>query len=206
MSTAAPRIGMDRFVDAEWMELAAGVVRGELTIKGMHERLASDIPGDEVRKKTTGILNRMWFPTDPSACKIATSAAGIVRDHRESRAAAFQAVSIAAYPYFRQVIEHVGRLIRLQGSCTAGEVHRRMFELHGKRSTIDQATSYAFKTLVSWSMLARDEEQRLICASPINITTDVKRLLDAAANISRHSVSPLNAADPLLFPFNIIRK
>lgn len=113
---------------------------------------------------------------------------------------------MTAYPYFRQVIEHVGRLIRLQGSCTAGEVHRRMFELHGKRSTIDQATSYAFKTLVSWGMLDRDEEQRLTCTSPIIIATDERRLLDAAANLSRHSVSALNATDPLLFAFRIIRK
>lgn len=197
---------MDRFVDAEWMELAAGVVRGEYSVEGMHGRLALDIPGTVVRKKTAGILNRMWFPADPSACKIASIAADLVRERKQSRAVAFQAVSMVAYPYFRQVIEHVGRLIRLQGSCTAGEIHRRMFELHGKRSTIDQATSYAFKTLVSWGLLARDDEQRLTCASPISITSDEKRLLDVAANISRHSVSPLNAADPVLYAFRTMRK
>lgn len=202
MSTAPPRIGMDRFLDAEWMELAASVVRGESDLKDLHAQLAADIPGLQVQRKAVGILNRMWFPADTVGRSLAMEAAMLVRQSKPgSRTAAFEAVAIGAYPYFREVVENVGRLLRLQETCSAGEVHRRMFELHGKRTTIDQATSYAFKTMVSWGMIRRQAGRRLCHAEPLDLTPEAKRLLDLAANRSRHSVTPLQVTDPLLFAF-----
>lgn len=201
MTIAHPRIGMDRYVDADWMALAAGVVRGEMRVEGLHARLADDIPGVQVRRKTIGILNRMWFPADPAAMELAHSAASIATEGKGARSAAYEAVAIAAYPYFRQVIEHLGRLLRLQESCSAGEVHRRMFEQHGKRTTIDQATSYGFKTLVSWNMIERQPDKRITRAEPLELSQAAKRLLDKAANHSRHSVIPLSSNDPLMFAF-----
>lgn len=192
---------MDRYVDADWMELAAGVVRGEMDLEGLHARLAGDIPGLQVRKKTVGIINTMWFSVDPIARDLSTKAALAAQGGRGARAAAFETVAIAAYPYFRQVIENLGRLLRLQESCSPGEVHRRMFEQHGKRSTIDQATSYGFKTLVSWGMIERQPNKRLARAAPLCLGPDEKRLLDTAANRSRGSVTALPPNDPLLFAF-----
>ena len=202
MSTAPPRIGMDRFVDVEWMELAASVVRGEMTAEGLHVRLAAAIPGVQVQRKTIGIINRMWFPDDIAARNLAATAARVATGPNGVRTAAYEAVAIGAYPYFRQVVENVGRLLRLQETCSAGEVHRRMFEQHGKRTTIDQATSYAFKTMVSWSMIRREPDRRIAHAAPLALTAEAKRLLDAAANRSRHSVTPLQWTDPLLFAFS----
>ena len=76
-----------------------------------------------------------------------------------------------------------------------------MFEQHGKRSTIDQATSYGFKTLISWGMLERQRDRRLARAAPLHLCPKAKRLLDIAANRSRKSVTTLSATDPLLFAF-----
>ena len=202
MKTAPPRIGMDRFIDAEWMGLAASVVRGEMQTDGLHARLTADIPGAQVQRKTIGIINRMWFPDDQGARAIAITAARFANGSNGARAAAYEAVAIGAYPYFRQVVENVGRLLRLQETCSAGEVHRRMFEQHGKRSTIDQATSYAFKTMVSWGMIKRGPDRRLGHVAPLALTAEAKRLLDAAANRSRCSVTPLQRTDPLLFAFS----
>lgn len=203
MTIAQPRIGMDRYVDADWMTLAASVIRGEMEIGGLYERLAQDIPGVAVRKKTAGILNRIWFPNEQRSRELVADAAAVVTASQAHRAAAFEAVAVAAYPYFMQIVENIGRLLRLQGTCSAGEVHRRMFEQHGKRTTIDQATSYGFKTMVSWGILTRGPDQRLSPAEPLQINAALKQLLDRGANISRNSVSPLQPTDPLLFPFRI---
>lgn len=193
---------MDRFVDADWMELAASVVRGEMQAEGLHARLATDIPGVQVQRKTIGILNRMWFPDDQRARELALKAASVATSDEGARTAAYEAVAIGAYPYFRQVVENVGRLLRRQETCSAGEVHRRMFEQHGKRTTIDQATSYAFKTMVSWKMIQRCPDKRIARAATLDLNRAAKCLLDDAANRSRLSVSALAASDPLLFPFN----
>lgn len=192
---------MDRFVNAEWMDLAAAVVRQEMTVAGLHARVTADIPGVQVQRKTIGIINRMWFPQECKARELTGMAAAMAIVGDAERVAAFDAVAILAYPYFRQVVENLGRLIRLQGSCTAGEVHRRMFEQHGKRTTIDQATSYCFKTLVSWGIIERSADQRIVAATPKMLNAPAKHLLDRAANLSRHSLTPLQPADPLLFPF-----
>lgn len=192
---------MDRFVDAEWMALAASVVRGEMAVEGLHARLTADIPSIQVQRKTIGIINRMWLPHDSAVRELTIRAAEMAIADEAQRVAAFEAVAVAAYPYFRQVVEHLGRLLRLQGSCTAGEVHRRMFEQHGKRNTIDQATSYCFKTMVSWGMIKRSPDRRIIAAGCKELQAPVKRLLDRAANLSRCSVTPLQPTDPLLFPF-----
>jgi hypothetical protein len=192
---------MDRFVDADWMEIAAAVVRGDATEQALRARLENDIPGPQVQRKVIGILNRMWQPKETSLQELAIEAANMATGGHAERVAAFEAVAVGTYPYFRQVAENLGRLLRLQGSCSAGEIHRRMFELHGKRSTIDQATSYCFKTMVSWGMMGRTNDRRIIPAAQLTLDIHARRLLDRAANLSRHSVSPLQPTDPLLFPF-----
>lgn len=201
MNIVTPRIGMDRFVDADWMEIAAAVVRGDATEQALRARLENDIPGPQVQRKVIGILNRMWQPKETSLQELAIEAANMATGGHAERVAAFEAVAVGTYPYFRQVAENLGRLLRLQGSCSAGEIHRRMFELHGKRSTIDQATSYCFKTMVSWGMMGRTNDRRIIPAAQLTLDIHARRLLDRAANLSRHSVSPLQPTDPLLFPF-----
>jgi len=201
LNIVTPRIGMDRFVDADWMEIAAAVVRGDATEQALRARLENDIPGPQVQRKVIGILNRMWQPKETSLQELAIEAANMATGGHAERVAAFEAVAVGTYPYFRQVAENLGRLLRLQGSCSAGEIHRRMFELHGKRSTIDQATSYCFKTMVSWGMMGRTNDRRIIPAAQLTLDIHARRLLDRAANLSRHSVSPLQPTDPLLFPF-----
>lgn len=56
VSAPPSQIGMDRFVNAEWMDLAAAVVRQEMTVAGLHARVAADIPGVQVQRKTIGII------------------------------------------------------------------------------------------------------------------------------------------------------
>lgn len=201
MRTPPPLIGMDRFIDAEWMDLAAAVVRGEIKGELLRARLAADISSTQVQRKTAGIINRMWFPDEQAARDLVSIAARLVLTGSGDRIAAFEAVAIASYPYFRHVLETVGRLLRLQETCSAGEVHRRMFEQYGKRTTIDQATSYTFKTMVSWKMIERRANRNLGLLPPVVVTPPGRSLLDLAANRSRSSVSPLRKSDPLLFPF-----
>ena len=196
MNVKPPMIGIDRYIDAEWMRLASAVVRGEVARDVIQERLEIDVPSPTVRSKTNGILNRMWFPQYRDRHAIVDGCAVETGRDPSSEPAMFLAVGIMAYPYIRQVAEHLGRLIRIQGSCKPGEVHRRMFELHGKRTTIDQATSYAFKTLGSWGIITREEDDRFrSLANPLDQASQF--LLNRAANISRNSVTAMTDNDPL---------
>lgn len=202
MKERIPRIGMDRFVAAEWMRAGAATARGDMSRDELVARLAADISAPAVRQKTAGILNRIWCPAVGSLrADIVRSASRSIADEPRSEGPMFLATAIAAYPYFRQVVENVGRLARIQGSCSAGEVHRRMFEKHGKRTTIDQATSYAVKTLVDWRLVKRMPDMRIAPAEPIMIEPSARAILAQAADVSRDSVSGLAQGDPLAFAF-----
>jgi hypothetical protein len=201
MSTQQPRIGMDRYIDPSWMAIAAGVTRGENQLEELKRSLAAEITSSAVRAKTVGILNRIWLSNDLPQADLAQRAAAEIGSNPPSAPAIFVATSIASYPYFREVLDNVGRLLRLQESCTSGEVHRRMFEVHGKRSTIDQATSYAIKTMTAWGLITRNAGGRIAPAEPLPLTREASALLSLAANLSRRSISPLGALDPIMFPF-----
>ena len=55
--------------------------------------------------------------------------------------------------------------------------------------------------MVSRGMIKREPDRRLGHAAPLALTAEAKRLLHAAANRPRRSVTPLQRMDPLLFAF-----
>lgn len=203
MSTTTPRVGIDRYLDPMWMSMAAEVVRGETKREDFDARLALDIKAREVRIKTSGILNRIWFSPEKGRAGLAAAAADyVVMNGEEAKPLAFTAVTIAAYPFFSQVVETVGRLVRLQGSCSPGEVHRRMYERHGKSRTIALADAKAFRTLVAWGMLERGRGNRLQPVAPRPADNGGRALLSRAASLARGSIPPITNGDPLLFAFH----
>ena len=184
------------------MIMAADVVRGDANRADLDARLAMDLEASEVRTKTAGILNRIWFPSDEGRQRLVAAAANYAaRNLPDSGSAPFLAVTTAAYPFFGEVVETVGRLIIIQGSCTAGEVHRRMFERHGQSRTISLAGARVFRTLVDWGLLSRAPNKRLQPLAPISLSGDGLALLNQGANIYRGSVTRLASSDPLLFAF-----
>jgi hypothetical protein len=199
VTSPAPRIGIDRFLNKAWMSMASEVVRGETSRADLDARLAMDLPAKEVRIKTSGILNRIWFPADDARQKLSLDAAEHIAKHGDTESAvAFTAVTIAAYPFFGEVFETVGRLITIQGSCSAGEVHRRMFERHGQSRTISLTGARVFRTMTDWGIIQRGPKQRLMPARPAPVGKAGRALMDRGANLFRNSITPLNNADPLL--------
>ncbi len=202
MSTERPRIGMDRFIAAEWMDVAAEVVRGDATVADLEARLQLDIPAVGVRIKTRGILSRMWLTSAAAQSAVAMEAAAIIRREGVSaKPAAFCSVATAAYPYFAEVRETAGRLLRTHETCSAGEIHRRMFERHGKRTTIDQATSYAFKTMIAWGLLIRAADGRFHLPPDLALSRDGYSLVNQAVSIHRQSPQEVAPSDPLMAGF-----
>ncbi|WP_354283451.1 hypothetical protein [Sphingomonas sp. PvP056] len=193
---------MDRFISAEWMDIAAEAVRGEVSMAELEARLQLDISAASVRVKTRGILSRMWLSSSAAQIGVAMEAASIIRREGDAaKPAAYCSVAIAAYPYFAEVRETVGRLLRTHETCTAGEIHRRMFERHGKRSTIDQATSYTFKTMLSWGLLTRSADGRFLLPTDLTLSRDGFALINQAASIYRQSPQELASGEPLLTGF-----
>jgi hypothetical protein len=63
-------------------------------------------------------------------------------------------MTMAVYPFFGQIAEQVGRLLRLQGSFTATHLQRRVREKYGERETVYRAARRTLRSTVDWGVLS----------------------------------------------------
>ena len=114
---------------------------------------------------------------------------------------------MAVYPFWGAVATSVGRLLRLQGAASAGQVQRRIRELYGDRETVSHATNRVLRSCVDWDVLA-DAKSRSVYEPNMNLEIASPKLAAwlAEALLTGHmdsagSTHLLN--HPSLFPFRI---
>lgn len=110
------------------------------------------------------------------------------------------------YPFFATVAETVGRLLRLQSSCTTTQVLRRVLEHYGERETVDRAARRILRCLVDWGVLQDINGKGVYQPSSIRRLQDERLVvwLIEAVLLSTNSDSMLFSnlvRSPSLFPF-----
>ena len=206
MTTSAPKIGFDRFIQLEWAAVAARV-RAELaTSDDVNTLLDTAGLGVAARKKTQTVLNRLWLEPRPELADFANRGIATLKaDPSISVAALSWGMAIATYPFFGKVAELVGRLSALQGDCASAEVHRRMSEIYGEREGTSRMTNMVLQTQASWGAIHRvDKGKRLVRKPPtaIHQAEAVAWLLEAALRYVGKSV-PVSSMQSLsvMYPF-----
>jgi SNF2-related domain len=117
-------------------------------------------------------------------------------------------MTIAVYPFVGVVAETVGRLLRLQGSCAAAQVQRRVREQLGERETVARAARRVLRCFMDWGVLQEAKEKGVYHAVPVRSVTDKKLaawLIEATLLVNGSNVAPLKAVmqTPMLFPLSI---
>jgi hypothetical protein len=120
------------------------------------------------------------------------------------------AMTITVYPFVGVVAEAVGRLLRLQSSCAAMQVQRRVREQHGERQTVARAARRVLRCFIDWGVLQEAKEKGVYQAAPVRSVYDKKLaawLVEAVLMVSNSSAAPLKALpqSPMLFPFIMSR-
>src|ERR1019366_2429884 len=134
MTVAGPRIGFDRFIDIKWLQAALRIRTGAASLDELSEILDAAGLGKAAKKKTQTVLNRLWLEPRPELAEFAKRGIELFAENSDvSPTVLSWGMAIAAYPFFGQVAELVGRLTSLQGDCASSEIHRRMSELFGER-------------------------------------------------------------------------
>lgn len=115
-------------------------------------------------------------------------------------------MTMAVYPFFGVVAETVGRLLRLQGSCSAAQAQRRIKEQLGDRETVSRAARRVLRCFVDWGVLQDTSEKGVLKDAPVLFIEDKKLaawLIEAAivASGSDSGVLRVIAQSPALFPF-----
>ena len=157
-------IGLDRIVRLAWMEHAAALVaRGgdDASIEAhLLDYLQPYFPSsDPTRRgslsKTKTILLRTWARPPESLVVFRNRGLDLLGElPKQSHIAIHWGMLMAVYPFWREVADHVGRLIRLQGSLTSRQVQQRLRESYGERETVSRRVRYLLRSYIDWGVLA----------------------------------------------------
>lgn len=209
-------IGFDRDLRLHWLDAVASRTAAHASVKEIRvwldEFLADSVGGkghSGNRGKTITVLCRVWV-TPPRACQdLRQIGVGLLADaHPDQRLALHWGMTLAAYPFFGDVMDAVGRLLSIQGDVQRGSVIQRMYESWGERPAVSRASRAAWQSAIWWGALRQaDERGRYTAAKKaIRISRPIESfLVEAALHWARSkpiAVSSLKAL-PCMFPFDM---
>jgi hypothetical protein len=219
MSTSM-QIGFSQRIQLDWLEHTAAIVLAgqtreqiETTLQErLHDKLS--IGGTAQRgnrEKAITILLKIWVSVPIWLQPLRDDGLGHLRrlphaDH----IAVHWGMTMAAYPFFGAVAETVGRLMRLQGTCAAAQIQRRLREQLGERETVARAARRILRCFVDWGVLQETQEKGVYQVSPARPVQDKQLaawLIEAALLAQSTDTSALQRLlqTPTLFPFRMPR-
>src|SRR5437764_12100172 len=157
------QIGFSQRVQLDWLEQTAALVlagqtreqietalqeclRDKLSVGGAAQR------GN--REKAITILLKIWASVPKYLQPFRDEGLDYLqRLPHADHIALHWGMTMAVYPFFGAVAETVGRLMRLQGTCAAAQIQRRMREQLGERATVARAARRILRCFVDWGVL-----------------------------------------------------
>jgi hypothetical protein len=212
------QVGFSQRIQLDWLERTASLLlqgykrseiqsalqemlQGRLSVSGTAER------GN--REKAISILLKIWV-TVPSGLKLFRDD-GLTHLNRlplANHLPVHWGMTIAVYRFVGVVAEAVGRLLRLQDSCAAVQVQRRVREQLGERETVARAARRILRCFIDWGVLHETKQKGVYQSVPVQLVTDKKLaawLIEAALLGGGSHTAPFKAIvqTPILFPFNM---
>ena len=120
----------------------------------LNNQLEQDQAGPEARSKSIGIITKIWYKIPPERLPLRNRALLLLpRITGEERIWLHWGMTALAYPFFRDAVEVVGRLLALQDDFNSTQVKTRMMATWGDRITTNLAAKKLINTLVDWGVL-----------------------------------------------------
>jgi len=161
------------------------------------------------REKAATILFRTWIRPDNYLCGLRNDGLKLLEaEHAEEKRAVHWGMIMATYPFWGDVADSVGRLLRLQSSIETSQIRRRVKELYGDREVVSRATRNVISSFVDWDVLHETSKKGAYKPGkqyPIKnariIAWLVEASLHARVNGSAAIKDLLNS--PSIFPFRL---
>lgn len=215
MAGSQRSIGMDRPLQLDWLDAAAGRLAAGDTPKLAREHLWKMLEGVvagstpyTARGKTLTVLGRVWLIPPKPAIALRDSAVRVVRHATtEERLAVHWAMLSASYPFFVDVAALVGKSLGLNGDVALAQLTRRLVDTWGDRSTLRPAAQRIMRSMVQWGVLCDGKVRGTFtsAAKRISVPPEFSELLLEGILVSNGNGLPLAQlrTHPALFPFAI---
>lgn len=212
------QIGFSQRIRLEWLERTADLVlsgNDENTIYSALQELLKDklsVGGNARRgnrEKAISILMRIWVRVPSVLDSLRRDGLKLLLNlPREDHIAVHWGMAMAVYPFFGVVATYVGRLLRLQGTVTVGQVQRRLREHYGERETVSRAAQRVLRCFVDWGVLKETSELGVYTMGMTRVIDNLQLiawLAEALLHAHPTGALPLRVVfdSPSLFPFRL---
>jgi len=167
--TGITQIGFSQRIRLEWLEktarlFLAGNTREEIEMElqdFLQDKLSIGGRAERgTREKAITILLKIWVSVPGSLAAFHKEGLEFLKKlHPEDHLPVHWGMTMAVYPFFANVAEQVGRLIRLQESFTLAQIQRRIREQLGERETVARAARRILSSFVDWGVLERSAKR-----------------------------------------------
>src|SRR5258705_9311023 len=151
-------VGISQKIKRAWLDavldrLVKTTDKAELR-KFLDKHLKGELPGTESRAKASGIILRIWSGIPAERVALRDRAVALLpRISSQERIWLHWGMTALAYPFFRDTVEVIGRLLALQDDFTTTQVQGRMLTTWGDRATSKEAARKLITTSVDWEVL-----------------------------------------------------
>lgn len=210
------QVGFSQRIQLEWLEQTAQLFMAGNT-KGRIEEALQDFLKDKIsiggiakrgnREKAITILLKIWVTVPKDLESFRDDGLKLLRVlPSHGHLPVHWGMTMAIYPFFGEVTETVGRLLKLQDAISAAQVQRRVREQLGQRETVARAARRILRCLIDWGVLEDTERKGVYRGAPKLYleSTQLKSWLIESLLISNGPKAyPLKGfmERPSLFPF-----
>jgi len=205
-------IGFNRHLESDWLAQTASWVANDIAgneLKQKIDELLTPAFSSQVAKdKTRNLLFGIW-------CKLPKhipnsfqkDAAELLMENSELNLVFHWGMMLAKYPFFKSVVEQIGKLTKLNDTFIYSQLEQRITETYGDTSTIKRSMQFVVRTLMNLELLSNPKQGVYQLRKPISVSKPEIKAWLVEASIYSESVTSrsLNAIndETVWFPFNL---
>jgi hypothetical protein len=204
-------VGFDQKIELGNLDIAAREAsyteRKDMYAK-LDEYLRTDIKGDKSRKNAITMLMKIWYLADEEHEGIKQKAFVLFNNlPSENRLVLHWGMILLAYPFFKDVTDEMGNLLKLQNEVASQQVGRRIKMLYGDRRRVEVAINAVLTSMKYWGIIEAKKRQIYSLKRRIKIdNVELKNwLVEVILRISEYNSMPIDIVQSLtmLFPFDL---
>jgi hypothetical protein len=212
-------IGFNRTLKRAWLDAAAAFCAAlagtddlqQALRARLEDVLASDVHGDEARRKTIDLLINLWLRTREVAPALWETAVAWNQTTTapEDRVWLHYGLSLVYYDFFARCVTAIGQFSRYEEAVTTRMVLRQLTAEMGQLGSLSRATRHLIASLRDWGVLTSSEKTRYAYVPQRGGFRASDVALEAwllACALRAHPAEELPFADllrlPMVFPFH----
>jgi len=157
------KLGFLHYIKSEWLDATVSYYSKSHDLKISKEKLdqliGRETESSEVKRKTIDVLTRAWIRTPQGHKSIQTDAFELFKKVEPSEYIVLHyGMLLIAFPFFRDICSVIGRLYCLYGDIQTNQIHQRMIEKWGRRTSMIRATDRVLQSMLQWQIIQKKND------------------------------------------------